>query len=189
MVDVPIKCVICGANKNPSLMINWDTCKDCGDPWTMGKQVDVSVETVPPDQNQKVLSPIEAATDKIKTAFWAAITLGVLNGGVIVYAFKAKNFALSEMLPALADPIILLVLAFWLLKSKSRPAAILLLSMFLLGKLLLILPILGVNDAGVPSVLARQIIWIAIFGWAFLQGILGTFAFHRLIESGDDFEE
>lgn len=31
MVDMPIKCVICGTNKNPSLMITSDTCKDCGD--------------------------------------------------------------------------------------------------------------------------------------------------------------
>ena len=28
---MPIECVICGTNKNPSLMISIDTCEDCGD--------------------------------------------------------------------------------------------------------------------------------------------------------------
>lgn len=31
MVNMPIECVICGTNKNPSLMISIDTCEDCGD--------------------------------------------------------------------------------------------------------------------------------------------------------------
>ena len=31
MVNMPIECVVCGTNKNPSLMISIDTCKDCGD--------------------------------------------------------------------------------------------------------------------------------------------------------------
>ena len=31
MIGMAITCVICGTNKNPSLMINSDTCNDCGD--------------------------------------------------------------------------------------------------------------------------------------------------------------
>ena len=151
----------------------------------MNKQVDVSAETAAPDQNEKVLSPKEASIDKIKTAFWAAIFLSVINIGIIILNFNDVNSPLSEMLTALADPLSYILLAFWLLKGKSRIAAILLLSLFLLGKLVLLLPILGLIDASFTSALIRQLVSIVIFGWAFLQGILGTFAFHRLIKSGD----
>ena len=38
MVNMPIECVICGTNKNPSLMISIDTCKDCSNGFRQCKQ-------------------------------------------------------------------------------------------------------------------------------------------------------
>ena len=38
MVNMPVECVICGTNKNPSLMISIDTCKDCSNDFRQCKQ-------------------------------------------------------------------------------------------------------------------------------------------------------
>ena len=38
MVNMPVECVICGTNKNPSLMISIDTCKDCSNGFRQCKQ-------------------------------------------------------------------------------------------------------------------------------------------------------
>jgi len=38
MVNMPIECVICGTNKNPSLMISIDTCNDCSNGFRQCKQ-------------------------------------------------------------------------------------------------------------------------------------------------------
>jgi hypothetical protein len=31
MADMPIQCVVCGTNKNPSLMYSSDTCHECAE--------------------------------------------------------------------------------------------------------------------------------------------------------------
>ena len=38
MVNMPVECIICGTNKNPSLMISIDTCKDCSNGFRQCKQ-------------------------------------------------------------------------------------------------------------------------------------------------------
>jgi hypothetical protein len=38
MVNMPVECVICGTNKNPSLMISIDTCNDCSNGFRQCKQ-------------------------------------------------------------------------------------------------------------------------------------------------------
>jgi len=38
MVNMPIECVICGTNKNSSLMISIDTCEDCSNSFRQCKQ-------------------------------------------------------------------------------------------------------------------------------------------------------
>jgi len=38
MVNMPIECVVCGTNKNPSLMISIDTCEDCSNAFRQCKQ-------------------------------------------------------------------------------------------------------------------------------------------------------
>jgi hypothetical protein len=129
----------------------------------------------------------EKALGKIKTAFWAAVILVVINGGLRVLAITDGKSSVEDAIIYLADPIIMLALAFWLLKGKSRAASIALLVLFLLGKASLFLPLLGVDlspeqQNTLAKAATRQLIWIAIFGYAFLQGILGAFTFKRSIE-------
>ncbi|WP_156831283.1 hypothetical protein [Arhodomonas aquaeolei] len=133
----------------------------------------------------------EKALSKIKTAFWAAVILVVINGGLRVLAITDGNSSMEDVIIYLADPIIMLALAFWLLKGKSRAASIALLVLFLLGKASLFLPLLGVDLSPEQQntfieAATRQIIWIAIFGYAFIQGILGAFTFQRSLNTSND---
>lgn len=133
-------------------------------------------------------TPMEKALSGIKTAFWATIILVVINGGIRFFAISEGELSAEEIITILADPVIILALAFWLYKGKSRTASILLLLLFLLGKLSLFLPFLEAEltpeqQSSLAKVAARQLIWIAIFGYAYLQGILGTFRYHRYKKS------
>ena len=78
MVNMPIECVVCGTNKNPSLMISIDTCKDCGDKnrhcdncganrlakiWLNGACPECAPESVPPVQDVFSASATSVALD------------------------------------------------------------------------------------------------------------------------------
>ena len=131
---------------------------------------------------------MEKAISGIKAAFWATIILVVINAGIGFFAISGAELSVEEIITIFADPVIMLALAFWLYKGKSRTASILLLLLFLLGKLSLFLPFLEAEltpeqQSILANVAARQLIWIAIFGYAYLQGILGTFRYHSYKKS------
>lgn len=133
----------------------------------------------------------EKALGRIKTAFWAAIILVIINGGLRVLAIMGSDQTLEGIVTYIADPIIMLALAIWLYKGRSRAASILLLIVFLLGKASLFIPLLEVElspeqQNALAKAATRQLIWIGIFGYTFIQGVLGTFAYHRLMKVNAD---
>ena len=134
--------------------------------------------------SQHVLQDPEAkAVERIRTAVWAAVFLGVLN--LAVRMLSAGASTVGGTLVAVSDPVVMLGLASWLHRKRSRAAAIALLVLFLLGKLVLWLPLLsadltaGRQDA-LASALARQLFMTIVMGYAFIQGIRGTSSFALL---------
>ena len=142
----------------------------------------VSCQPVETKENKK--TPREDALSRISTAFWATIVLVAVNGGLRIFAALSYGVAAEEVLVSLLDPLAMLALAFWLLRGKSRTAAILLPILFLLGKLSFLFPLIGVDlspseSSALAKALARQAIWIFIFGKCYWSGIVGSFSYQR----------
>jgi hypothetical protein len=99
MVNMPIECVICGTNKNPSLMISIDTCKDCGDKnrhcnncganrlakiWLNGACPECATESVPTTATARVrvsgTNSKPSIIDTLSTLGWVLFAMTGLSG-------------------------------------------------------------------------------------------------------------
>lgn len=114
------------------------------------------VPSIPPD-----------IAKKIKSAWVAGCISGVVTLGVTLLAMSGTQ-ALGFTAWSLLDVALIFGLAFGIYK-KSRTCAVLMLAYFVLSKIILMM------EAGKPSGLLVAL----IFGYFYVQGILGTFAFHK----------
>jgi hypothetical protein len=101
MVNMPIECVICGTNKNPSLMISIDTCEDCGDKnrhcdncganrlakiWLNGACPECTPESVPTTATATATARVRATNSKpsiidtLSTLGWVLFAMTGLSG-------------------------------------------------------------------------------------------------------------
>ena len=105
MVNMPITCVICGTNKNTSLIINSDTCNDCGDKnrhckdcganrlakiWQNGECPECGIQTIAPLKKQSTAPTWQYI------AAWTILfgITGMLAGVITIFAvdtFGAAN--------------------------------------------------------------------------------------------------
>lgn len=128
------------------------------------------------------VSPRVIAQKRIRIAFYAAIGCVVFQLGGSVLGV-AGDTTLSRILPVLIEPVALASLAVWLLVTKNRVAALLLSGCFVAGKVAFFITMADMFPAQqtvFAAVLGRHVMWLCMFGLAFVQGIRGSFAYHRL---------
>jgi len=130
----------------------------------------------------------------IRTAAWTAIAVAGLNLVIRLLASDSTDATLGGLLISLSDPLLMLGLAYWLLRKQSRAASVSILLLFLLGKLVLFLPFLDANlSPAQQDALTRgattQIFWIGLLSYAFWQGISGSFAYQRQLALSSSPEE
>ncbi|MBN2556678.1 MAG: hypothetical protein JXA97_12125 [Anaerolineales bacterium] len=104
-------------------------------------------------------------------AYVVAILLGMLFQ-VSLHLYAPWLFAGMFALPELALVVVLTVL----LRRKNRTAAVLLLAVFVLDRAFTALWLYVFDTAFIITWLFVTLVW----GFLFLQGIRGTFAYHRL---------
>lgn len=139
-----------------------------------------------------VLSDTEqGALSQINQAFMAAIILVLINLAIRLFALLGAGSSISAYAIALSDPAILLTFAIWLKAKKTVIPAILLLATFLILKLAFILPVIF-SPKATPELLAeyspaiaRQFIWLIIFGTAFIRGVMGAIKLQGIRKSKD----
>ena len=103
MVNMPIECVICGTNKNPSLMISIDTCEDCGDKnrhcdncganrlakiWLNGACPECTLESVPTTTTAtarvRATNSKPSIIDTLSTLGWVLFAMTGLSGVFLI---------------------------------------------------------------------------------------------------------
>lgn len=104
---------------------------------------------------------------KIKSAWVAGCISGAVTLAVTLLAMAGTQ-ALGFTAWSLLDVALIFGLTFGIYK-QSRVCAVLMLAYFVLSKIILMM------EAGKPSGLLVAL----IFGYFYVQGILGTFAFHK----------
>jgi hypothetical protein len=128
---------------------------------------------------------LEEINGQIKAGWLAALMLGGLNLCIGILSFKSASIRFD----CIVDAIITFILA-KKIQDKSRIAAVLMLVLYSLGRLFFLLEVIGVlgeaeTNFGVrhsigwlPWFLIMSIVWIGCF----VEGVRGTFAYHRLME-------
>jgi hypothetical protein len=109
--------------------------------------------------------PMKKAEGQIKTAYWAAVISGVVTLALSLFGGGLLGFDLWSLL----DVAVIWLLAFGVFK-KNRACSILLLGYYLSGQIMLRL------DTGQAGGIPLAIVFTVFF----IQGIRGTFAYHRL---------
>lgn len=137
-----------------------------------------------------ILDPVKEAEEKIMVAFVGAMLLGIFNLGFKIFLYFKGMSGSDGLLLFFADPLLILTLGILLLKTKSRICAILLFLLYLLGKLALFLPLFSKEltpelQRAIAGKLPSQILYMAMFFYAFGNGIIGTFKFRQLARKSD----
>lgn len=113
------------------------------------------------------MKTIEDAEKGIKQAWIAGVVSGTITLLVVILSVVGLDLGFS--LFALIDVALIFLLAFGTYK-KNRIAAVLLLLYYLLNQAIRI-----VGGGG-----ASSIVLVAIFSYFFIQGVRGTFLYHKL---------
>ncbi|HEY9795749.1 MAG TPA: hypothetical protein V6D30_08915 [Leptolyngbyaceae cyanobacterium] len=128
---------------------------------------------------------LEEINGQIKAGWLAALMLGGLNLCIGILSFKSASIRFD----CIVDAIITFILEKKIL-DKSKIAAVLMLILYSLCRLFFLLELIGVlgeaetylgvrpSIGGLPLFLIMSIIFIGCF----VEGVRGTFAYHRLME-------
>ena len=116
-------------------------------------------------------TPMQKATDKIKTAYCAAFFSAVVT---FIFAVSSLFTDFVDFIDifSIADVALLFILAVLLVTIKSRIAAVILLVYYLLAQVSMLI---NGSHLGSPNTAM-----IVLFTYAYYQGIVGTFAYHKL---------
>ena len=128
---------------------------------------------------------LEEINGQIKAGWLAALIVGGANLCLGIFGYIDKFTRLS----CIIDAIIIFILADKI-NNKSRVAALIMLTYYLLGRLLPFLEIIGISGAVKTNSVGRFtilesplfLIILIVFTGCFVEGIRGTFAYHRLME-------
>ena len=115
------------------------------------------------------LNDLEASVSACKIAAGFGTASAVLTGGAVLAGFVGPL--------AMLDVGIMAACVLFLLFKKSRTAAVGLLGIFVLGKLVQL-------SAG--QINGGSMVMTAIFCLAYINGVRGSFAYHRLRKSADE---
>jgi hypothetical protein len=128
---------------------------------------------------------LEEINGQIKAGGLAALMVGVANLYLGILSLRDASIRFDCMIEAL----IIFILAYKI-QNKSRVAAVIMLIYYILGRLFLLLELIGVlgqaeTNFGVRLPIVEVplflIISIVLIG-CFVKGVRGTFAYHRLVE-------
>jgi hypothetical protein len=128
---------------------------------------------------------LEEINGQIKAGWLAALMLGGLNLCIGILSFKSASIRFD----CIVDAIITFILA-KKIQDKSRIAAVLMLVLYSLGRLFFLLEVIGVLGEAETNFRVRHsigwfpwfLIMSIIFIGCFVEGVRGTFAYHRLME-------
>ena len=121
-------------------------------------------------------TPLENAKNRITAAYVAGfISAGITLVFILVIA-SGYNIIQGYDLSALLDVALIVILAFLIMKIKSRIAAVILFAQFVWAKIANFI----VNPEASAS--AGSIIMMIIFLVAFFNGIRGTFAYQKIMK-------
>ncbi|NKQ34117.1 MAG: hypothetical protein HF973_00705 [Chloroflexi bacterium] len=112
------------------------------------------------------MKTIEDAEKGIKQAWIAGVISGTITLVVVILSVVGLDLGFSVF--ALIDVALIFLLSFGIYK-KNRIAAVLLLAYYLINQAI---RIAGGNTGG--------IVMVAIFTYFFIQGVRGTFAYHKM---------
>jgi hypothetical protein len=128
---------------------------------------------------------LEEINGQIKAGWLAALIVGGANLCIGILSLKSASIRFD----CIVDAIIAFILA-KKIQDKSRIAAVIMLILYSLGRLVFLLEVIGVlgeaetyfgvrpSIGGLPWFLIMSIVWIGCF----VEGVRGTFAYHRLME-------
>jgi len=116
-------------------------------------------------------TPMKKAEDKIKTAYGAAFFSAVITFALAVASLFTDLEDFINIF-SIVDVIFVFILAVLLVTIKSRIAAVILLVYYLFGQISMLINNPQVGGANTPMLI--------FFTYAYYQGIVGTFAYHKL---------
>ena len=117
-------------------------------------------------RNQAKQTPLEKANSQIKGAWIAAF---ISAGITLIFAVMSLWVDMPINIFAILDVVLIITLAILILTLKSRVAAVIILIYYALGQLTMIV---NGQNGNIGLMIA--------FGFAYYQGIVGTFSYHRL---------
>ena len=117
-------------------------------------------------------TPMEIAQNQIKMAWILALVSAIFTSILAFSSLAGMQLFDSIDMFAFIDVVLLIVLAVLIMTLKSRTAAIILFSYYILSQI-----IVRVLD---PSLLTSGIFMMIVFAAGYFNGILGTFSYHKL---------